>query len=135
MELRSSCSWVGIRQQLMGSTNLSTANNGSLRRMLFSCDYEFGLGPGDISMLSNGVHLLAGLVEAMAELRRFFSVGLHGTAFGSTLERSGFTEAQIESLMGNCPINEATTTAYDITEEKDATSALSSLLGIFTKGP
>lgn len=62
-------SWKDAREVFIGATDPQQAATGSLRRDLLDRKAFFGLP--EVSQSYNGVHLSAGPMEALAELRRF----------------------------------------------------------------
>ena len=134
LECRSSRDWQDLRGKLTGATNPATAEAGSIRSELLARQEEFNLQA--VNQGTNGVHLSAGPLEGMVELRRFFSDHEAGTGlswtdthFGESLLQQGKAEAEISVLAQNPPVtwNGTTESAFDLTEEINAADALERL--------
>jgi len=134
MECRSKQDWAALRGNLTGSTNPATASEGSIRAELLSRKEEFGLK--DVNQGLNGVHLSAGPLEGMVELQRFFTDHESGhaldwseTLFGSQLISRGTSDEDVCRLAGNAilDVNGESISAFDLTEEVNASEALQRL--------
>lgn len=134
LEALSSTSWDDLRNKVCGVTNPADAVPGSLRNLLLVQKAELGLG--DVDRGNNGVHMSAGPLEGMVELRRFFSdhetgakVTSDQTAFGSLLLHVGVSAERVEELAQNPVLNVEgkAVSAFDVTEEKDAKEAAATL--------
>ncbi len=131
LECRSTASWRDLRGRLTGSTDPLKAAPGSLRAELLSRKEALGLP--EVNQGNNGVHLSAGPLEGMVELRRFFSDPEGGsvlrwedTTFGRALLTAGLDP---ERLSGNpgVPRGQSLVSAFDLTEEQDASAAIGML--------
>jgi len=131
MECRSNQDWSDLRGKLTGATNPAKASEGSIRAELLARKDEFGLK--DVNQGSNGIHLSAGPLEGMVELQRFFTDHESGhmldwtdTRFGRQLADAGKSEAEISALAENPSLthNGEQTSAFDLTEEVNASEAL-----------
>ena len=71
--------WDTLRSDLIGSTDPSKADGGSLRGRLYADPAGFGLE--SVSYNFNGVHMSAGPLEGLAELDRFFGAGAPATGW------------------------------------------------------
>ena len=121
----SSTGWNSLRSDLIGSTDPSKADRGSVRGRLFADPAGFGLE--SVSYNFNGVHMSAGPLEGLAELNRFFGAGASGTGwtFAGALGEAGVSEDGIAALLEN-PTLEAggeRGSAFDLTEGLDASDA------------
>jgi hypothetical protein len=120
-------SWSEARSNFIGATNPKSANQGSLRREFLDRKDEFGLG--EVSQGVNGVHLSAGPIEALVELKRYNSNFADNSkikefssfSFGQKLEAS-FTREAIERILSNMNVDAGgkSVSVFDLTEEKDS---------------
>ncbi len=125
--------WSQLRNQLAGSTDPNKAAHRSFRRVLLERSEEFGLK--EVSQNANGIHLSAGPLEGMVEVRRFFSdvkgqaIPIGATCFGSALLESGLTIDDIEYVSGNpdLTVGDKKISAFDLTEECDSSDAAAKL--------
>lgn len=123
-------SWKEARSNFVGDTNPVNAKPGSIRRSLLEKKSEFGLA--EVSQGANGVHLSAGPVEALVELRRFNSnfADKNGAKsfsefpFGACLLNAfnGRIDNIVENL--NVMVSGNATSIFDLTEEKDSEEAI-----------
>ncbi|MBW4635407.1 MAG: nucleoside-diphosphate kinase [Iphinoe sp. HA4291-MV1] len=136
MEGRSETGWSDLRQQLVGVTNPVSAQAGSIRRTLFERREELRLF--DINQRTNGIHLSAGPLEGMVELQRFFSdpekgfyLDFQETCFGRLLVSKGVAKNILTELARNLLIENDghTISAFDLTEEMNASEAAEQLRG------
>ena len=133
--VRSTRSWADLRGKLIGATDPTKAEAGSIRADLLAKKDELGLA--EVNQGFNGVHLSAGPLEGLVELVRFASdraagteLAVGDTCFGRLLSQAGASDARIQELMGN-PDLEADgkqVSAFDLTEEVDAADAVKSLV-------
>lgn len=130
MTLSGDLDWSVARSGLIGATNPAAAQSGSIRRSFL--DNKEALGLADVGQGTNGVHLSAGPVEALVELRRYnsdFSVAggeidLTGFSFGKALwETFGEKMEDIANNI-NVTVDGKTTSIFDLTEEKNSDEAL-----------
>jgi len=124
----SKLSWKDLRNNICGVTDPEAAAAGSLRRILLEKKDGFGLA--DVNKSNNGCHMSAGPLEALVELKRFFGIqDDQTTSFGALLTSKGVSAARIVALGSNVDINVAgkTESAFDATEENDATVAATKL--------
>jgi hypothetical protein len=130
MSLSSNLSWADARNNFIGSTNPIIAKEGSLRRVLL--DMKNDLGLFDVSQSFNGVHLSAGPVEALVELRRFNS---NFTINNGIKEYSYFNfgrllldtfKSQFNDIVNNAKVSldGKETSVFDLTEEKDSDESI-----------
>ena len=136
--LRSNTSWRQARRDFTGATVPEEAIVGSIRRDLLDRKADYGLK--EISPNLNGIHLSAGPVEALVELRRFMSdrsassytgdIPVSNFAFGRLLNES-FSDAEIKALLSNSKLktDEGEITVFDLTEEVDSGAAVKILKG------
>lgn len=128
LECRSTRDWGDLRGKLTGATNPAKAEPGSIRAELLSQKDTLGLK--DVNQGMNGIHLSAGPLEGMVELRRFFSDPEAGAllawsdlAFGQALAAKGLDP---EALAQNPDLDRdgKAVSAFDLTEERNAADAL-----------
>lgn len=132
--LSSDLSWADARSNFVGATKPSDAREGSLRKTLLEMKDEFGLA--EVSQGVNGVHLSAGPVEALIELRRYnsnFSVSrqvkdFSSFSFGKKLVEI-FPSETVEKILenSNVEIDGKAVSVFDLTEEKDSDEAIAIL--------
>ena len=125
MEGRSTTSWKKLRGELTGATDPTKGPADSIRGRLLASASDLGLQ--SVTQGTNGIHLSAGPLEGMVELRRFF--GITDTSFSTLLSEKGLSSDRIEELAGNpdLDIDGKSISAFDITEEEDAAEAASRL--------
>ena len=131
MTLSGDLSWQDARSNFIGATNPAQANAGSLRREFL--DKKAALGLAEVSQGVNGVHLSAGPVEGLIELKRYNSdfSKTDGTkdftafSFGKKLKDT-FTADQFEKIVNNAnvQVNGKSISIFDLTEEKDSEEAI-----------
>ena len=127
--LRGDVPWAAARQRFCGATDPARALAASLRAELLRRQRDLALA--EVSANLNGVHLSAGPLEALVELRRFasdLSVSprpLEDFAFGRALSRR-FDAATVQALVGNPTVAtpSGARSAFDLTEEKEPDEAL-----------
>jgi nucleoside diphosphate kinase len=133
MTLSSNISWTEARSNFIGATNPNNANKGSLRREFL--DNKDILGLAEVSQGVNGVHLSAGPVEALIELKRYNSnfadnnqiKDFSDYSFGQTLKEN--FNGQFEDIVNNINVlvDGKSTSIFDITEEKNSDEAIAIL--------
>jgi len=121
-------SWEDLRQKVCGATDPKEAAAGSLRNLFLHNKDLFGLG--DVDKGTNGIHMSAGPLEGMIELRRFFTdheaskdkLGFDSLAFGSLLLSKGLQPERVAFLASNPDllVEGKNVSSFDLTEEKDA---------------
>jgi nucleoside diphosphate kinase len=136
MTLSGDVSWSDARNNFIGATNPSNANKGSLRREFL--DNKAALGLSEVSQGVNGVHLSAGPVEALIELKRYNSnfAEQNGTkdfsefSFGKILKENfnGEFERIVEN--SNVNVNGKSISIFDLTEEKNSVEAIDLLKSV-----
>lgn len=134
MTLSGDLNWSDARNNFIGATNPQNAKKGSLRREFLERKAELGLA--EVSQGVNGVHLSAGPVEALVELKRYNSNFADASktraftdySFGTKLA-ANFTPEQIEKIVNNAnvTVNGKSVSIFDLTEEKDADEAINIL--------
>ncbi len=138
MTLSGELSWSDARNNFVGSTMPDRASKGSLRNEFL--ENKESLGLSDVSPSLNGVHLSAGPVEALVELRRYNS-DFSDTArikdftdfsFGKQMKEV-FDDEVIEQITANVNVddNGKTVSVFDLTEELDSGEALQVLMEHF----
>jgi hypothetical protein len=133
MTLSGDINWDEARNNFIGATNPSNANKGSLRRAFL--DNKEALGLSEVSQGINGVHLSAGPVEALIELKRYNSnfsdksgiKEFSEFSFGETLANN--FNNQFEKIVDNInvEVNGKPISIFDLTEEKNADEAIAIL--------
>lgn len=125
MTLSSDISWADARNNFIGATNPNNANKGSLRREFLDNKNELGLD--EVSQGVNGVHLSAGPVEGLIELRRYNSnfednniKEFSDYNFGKALQ--GTFKEKFEEIINNVDVivDGKPTSFFDLTEEKNS---------------
>lgn len=139
MTLSGDLSWSEARKNFIGATNPVNALSGSLRREFLDKKDELGLA--DVSQGLNGVHLSAGPVEALVELKRYNSNFSDSTkiksfddfAFGSKLKVT-FPLDTLEKITSNInlQINGASISVFDLTDGINSEDAIELLKTHFT---
>lgn len=135
MTLSGDLSWSDARNNFIGATNPLNANKGSLRREFL--ENKSALGLSEVSQGVNGVHLSAGPVEALIELKRYNSNFADKTqtkdfaefSFGKSLIEA-FPIGKFEKITENTNlhINGKVISVFDLTEEKNSDDALKLLV-------
>ena len=130
----SATAWESLRSDLIGSTDPSKADAGSIRGTLFADPPGFGLDT--VSYNFNGVHMSAGPLEGLAELQRFFADdagrgALTDWTFARALVTEGVTTPDVDALVHNPNLDAGGErgTAFDLTEGLDAAPAAALLAG------
>lgn len=133
MTLSGDLDWSVARNAFTGATNPANAAAGSIRRSLL--DNKDKLGLAEVGQGTNGVHLSAGPVEALVELRRYNSdfSATNGEkqftdfSFGKALEAT--LGDKLEQVTDNIDVvvDGKTTSIFDLTEEKNSDEALAIL--------
>jgi len=139
MTLSGDLDWAEARGSFIGATNPGSAAEGSIRRTLLEKKEELGLASVDAG--TNGVHLSAGPVEALVELRRYnsdFSVPggekhFSDFSFGKLLQKE--LPDKIDEITSNIDVDVdgRSVSIFDLTEEKDSDKALALLKKIFAE--
>lgn len=138
MTLSGDLRWDKARNDFIGSTDPSRAKGGSLRHIFYERQGELGLP--NIAPSTNGVHLSAGPVEGLVELRRYNSnfsdpartKSWADFSFGKKLQ-AVFPEDVVKHITGNVDLtlDGKTVSVFDLTEEKDSDEALALLMQHF----
>lgn len=130
MNIRSDIDWKTARREFVGNTYPEKAEKGSLRRDIF--DRYGKLGFENVSYVINSLHLSAGPLEGLLELKRFNSefdrnqeCTVSEFVFGNLLE-TNFSKADCDKILGNSTVNiqEKQISLYDATEEMNSDEAL-----------
>lgn len=137
MTLSGDLSWSDARTNFIGATFPDSAADGSIRKELLKHKEEFGIP--EISQGLNGVHLSAGPVEGLIELRRYNSdfsdnskiKEYAGFSFGKKLIAA--FGGKSETIVTNPDVNNngKMVSVFDITEEKDSDEAIEILRKFF----
>ncbi len=133
MTLSGDLDWSTARGSFIGATNPANAESGSIRKSFLDNKEELGLA--EVGQGTNGVHLSAGPVEALVELRRYnsdFSVpggekDFTSFSFGKLLSEA-FGE-KLADITGNINVivDGKSTSIFDLTEEKNSDEAIALL--------
>ena len=131
MTLSGDLSWKVARNDVIGATNPAKANEGSIRRELL--ENKISLGLPEVSQGMNGVHLSAGPVEALIELRRYNSdfrnenkiINYENFSFGKELYKN-FSDDIVSRILenDNLVINNKNVSIFEYTEEMNSDEAL-----------
>ena len=131
MTLSGDIAWSDARSNFIGATDPTKANPGSLRREFL--EQKEALGLAEVSQGVNGVHLSAGPVEALVELKRYNSnfsdnnsiTDFSDFSFGKTLKEN-FNKEQFDQIVNNIDVTKdgKSVSIFDLTEEKDAVDAI-----------
>lgn len=137
MTLSNNLSWKEARDSFIGKTNPLMAKDGSIRRELLK--NKISLGLVEVTQGMNGVHLSAGPVEALVELKRFNSnfeekdsiKNYSEFSFGKLLLNN--FRNQFEKIVENTNVEHLgkSTSVFDLTEEMDSDVALAILQSYF----
>ncbi len=92
--------WSMFRTSIIGATDPSAAEKGSLRRTILEDWKALGLA-FEPSTADNSVHASAGPVEGMRERIIWLGSAVEEDAFGKQMLDAGVTSATISSLMSN----------------------------------
>jgi hypothetical protein len=134
MTLSSDMDWADARSNFIGATNPLNANKGSLRREFL--DNKDGLGLAEVSQGVNGVHLSAGPIEALVELKRYNSNFLDNSVkdfsefpCGKDLNKK-FSNEVVQKILDNInlTVDNKVISVFDLTEEKNSAEVIE-LLG------
>lgn len=132
-KVRSQTPWKDLRDNMIGDTEVTKANPGSLRRTFL--DRQKDLRIPVVNKGNNGVHLSAGPLEGMFEIIRFCSdyaksgkITPDKTSFGKQLAAAGLS-GKLESLARNPLIKtpQKAQSAFDLTELMEPASAIETL--------
>jgi hypothetical protein len=133
--ISSDISWKSARESFAGVTIPTDAADGSLRHTLLERKEEFGIP--EVAQSYNGIHLSAGPVEALVELKRFDS-----DIDGSHLDYTDFSFGEkLQQVFGVVPksiienvkvdIDGRCISVFDLTEDVDADQSLALLKNAF----
>lgn len=137
MTLSGDLSWADARTNFIGATMPSSAADSSIRKNLLTNKEAFGIP--EISQGLNGVHLSAGPVEALIELKRYNSDFSDSSkvkeyssfSFGKKLTAA--FDGKSETIITNPDVNNngKMVSVFDLTEEKDSDEAIDILRKYF----
>lgn len=121
--------WESLRGDLIGTTDPSKADAGSIRGTLFADPAGFGLST--VSYNFNGVHMSAGPLEGLVELTRFFGGEVSDYTFAGVLAEAGVAPDGVSTLADNPTLvaGGERGSAFDLTEGVDAQPAAGLLAG------
>lgn len=136
MTLSGDLDWSVARSAFIGATNPVTAQEGSIRRSFL--DNKDALGLAEVGQGTNGVHLSAGPVEALVELRRYnsdFSVSggekaFEAFSFGKALKETFADKVADITNNINVEVDGKATSIFDLTEEKNSDEAVELLKAV-----
>ncbi|WP_375562714.1 hypothetical protein ACE193_09320 [Bernardetia sp. OM2101] len=130
--------WSEARNNLIGATNPINAKEGSIRKILLEQKEQFGLD--QVSQGMNGVHLSAGALEGLVELKRYNSnynlsngeKNYNNFSFGKKLINT-FPKDKVETIISNPNVEfeGKNISLFDLTEEKNSEESISTLKEIF----
>ena len=135
MALQGELSWKTARNVFLGATDPLRAEEGSLRRVLH--ERRAALGADAMTGGMIGVHLSAGPLEGLAELRRFSGDApdhahtMNNYVFGRALS-AHFSAPAIVGLLNNPDVDfeGKRISVFDLTEEADSEEALERLRAV-----
>lgn len=130
MNLNGNTNWKIARKELIGNTYPEKANFASIRGEVYSKYGNFGFN--NVSYVINSVHLSAGPLEGLIELKRFNSsyennseTDISNFIFGKLLLEH-FTPEQCNYIISNPTVNynNKAISLFDLTEELDSNKAI-----------
>lgn len=133
MNVSSPVNWKLARQEMTGNTYPEKASANSIRGMLYRQFGKFGFD--DAAYVLNSIHLSAGPLEGLIELRRFNTdfesnivPAIEEYAFGRLL-KANFNQAQIDHILSNPTVifEGKSTNLFDLTEETNNNEAIDKL--------
>jgi len=135
----SKLSWEGFRGKVLGATDPSTAENGALRKAIFSNWKELGL-KSEPNVGDNGVHASASPFEALAERLNWMGVKLEEDSFGKALLDSGIPKDTILAWTKDpqVPFDGKKASLFDLFEDLDYDDCLAKaqiIAGVSGKRP
>ncbi len=130
MIVRSRTPWSILRNNLIGSTDPSAADAGSIRNELLKNKRKWKIR--DINKSLNGVHMSAGPVEGFFEIRRFFQSIAdveECSNFFCAYRQAGLDETKLDTLSANptLGVGKKQIPLFDATEEMEMSEAISLL--------
>mmetsp|Transcript_13484 Transcript_13484/g.34578 ORF Transcript_13484/g.34578 Transcript_13484/m.34578 type:complete len:323 (+) Transcript_13484:136-1104(+) len=132
-------SWENFRGKVLGATDPATAEEGSLRKAIFSNWKSLGL-KSEPNVGDNGVHASASPFEALAERLNWRSVKLEDDAFGQAMLASGIPKDTIMAWTKDPQVNfdGKKSSLFDLLEDLDYEECLSksqAIAGVSGKRP
>ena len=120
--------WEAFRKSVIGATDPSKADQGSIRNILFSDYRDYGLDYRP-TMSDNGVHASAGPIEGMRERMVWANIKPEDSELGKQLLEKGLKQSELERLLENGQAEFAGSQGpvFDITEDTDASKIPGSL--------
>uniref|UniRef100_A0A7S3PG99 Nucleoside-diphosphate kinase n=1 Tax=Aplanochytrium stocchinoi TaxID=215587 RepID=A0A7S3PG99_9STRA len=124
-------SWEHFRGKVLGATDPSSAEAGSLRRKIYDKWQELGL-PAKPDTGDNGVHASASPFEAFAERCNWTGAKVNEDPFGKALILNGIPQNKVEELMGDAqvPYEGVKQSIFDLLEDLDSEECLIKALNI-----
>lgn len=121
--------WSTFRTNIIGATDPTAAEKGSLRRTIMEDWKALGLG-FEPSTADNSVHASAGPVEGMRERMIWLSSKVEEDSFGKQMIAAGVKPEMIAKLCANevVKVGNQSGPAFDVFEEVDSSAALKDIL-------
>ena len=121
--------WRRFRQEIIGATDPSKAERGSLRNQLYERFIEFDLTARPV-MSKNGVHASAGPLEGLRERMVWLNTDPENDEFGGRLLAGGMNRDELDGLLENpvVTLDSETGPAFDLTEDMDSDEAAALIL-------
>ena len=122
-------SWKAFRQSVIGATNPSDAESGSMRHHFYTAYRKYGL-PRRPTMQDNCIHASAGPLEAAKERIVWLDRTLGQDPFVDRLRQAGLPDPDIEWLLENPSIRYqgSAEPAFDRLEDRDSEEAVDLIL-------
>lgn len=130
INISGNCDWKIARKEMIGNTYPEKATSETIRGILYKNYVDFGFN--NVSYVINSVHLSAGPLEGLIELRRFNSAfeknkkaAISEFSFGKLLLKN-FSQKECEFILTNPTVqhNGKLISLYDLTEEVDCEKAI-----------
>ena len=122
------------RGKVLGATDPATAEEGSLRREIFSQWKSLGL-KSEPNVGDNGVHASASPFEGLAERLNWLGASLADDSFGGALLKAGLDEATIKAWSVDPQVtldaDGAKGSIFDALEDLDVDACIEKCVAIF----
>ena len=133
------CSWEDFRGKVLGATDPSTAEPGSLRKEIFSNWKALSLA-SEPNVGDNGVHASASPFEALAERLNWMGAKLEDDPFGQAMLASGIPKATIMAWTKDPQVlyEDKKASLFDLLEDLDCDECLAkaqAIAGVSGKRP
>jgi nucleoside diphosphate kinase len=121
----SNLSWEDFRGKVLGATDPTKAEKGSVRQMIYEKWESLGL-PGQPSTGHNGVHASASPFEALAERANWLKVPIAEDTYGKGLIAAGVSEKTLMEWSGDPSVSYEgkIQSLFDLLEDLDADACL-----------